>query len=303
MIDMSGQAFAISERPKMEPLQMIFIKPGQLIRHYKGGLYRVLHQVTIENNGEPAVAYQSIEPLAKPDIWIRPVAEFFEKVSKDDPQPRFIIVAEPTEDALNTYLARHPSLVTPAHLANIRDHYKDPIRHYHGWWKVLDMFQRALDIDIKLTPEQIIAILYMDIVYVPGMTNGVNELLSSKLLASDAPILGSFNLDIATKIIQDTVTHQATIHESRIIQDLDLAILGDDFTHFQVYNQLAYLETRHLVADRKDFDTRRLRYLIELLQVPAPAQTRFYELHQYEDRVYDNVEKLRIEWQALYDSK
>lgn len=299
MIDMSGQSLAVTERPKIEPLQMVYIKPGQLIRHYKGGLYRVLHQVTIENNGEPAIAYQSIDPLAKQDIWIRPAAEFFEKVSKDNPQSRFIVVAEPNEEALNNYLSRHPALISPAHLVNIRNHYKDPIRHYHGWWKVLDMFQRALHFDVKLSPEQIIALLYMDIVYVPGMTNGVNELLSSKLLASDAPVLGSFNLDTATRIIQDTVNHQATIPESRIVQDLDLALLADDFTHFQVYNQLAYLETRHLVADRKDFDTRRLRFLIELLQ----STSRFNELSQYDDRVYENVEMLRIEWQNTYEVK
>ena len=53
------------------------VLPG-VYRHYKGGLYRVLHLGTDEENDVPVVIYQAQN--AEGRIWVRPVARFIELV-------------------------------------------------------------------------------------------------------------------------------------------------------------------------------------------------------------------------------
>ncbi|MEM6615146.1 MAG: DUF1653 domain-containing protein [Pseudomonadota bacterium] len=51
---------------------------GQLYRHYKGGLYRFLFEVTHTENHEPMVVYVAVEPPHP--RWVRPRSMFFENV-------------------------------------------------------------------------------------------------------------------------------------------------------------------------------------------------------------------------------
>ncbi len=62
-------------------------EPAPTHRHWKGGLYRRLHDATIEGTMEAAVVYQSC-----PDgrIWVRPKADFEEWLTDaDDPDCGF----------------------------------------------------------------------------------------------------------------------------------------------------------------------------------------------------------------------
>ncbi len=54
--------------------------PGQVYRHYKGGLYVVIATCLRESDGEPTVVYRS---LADGRTWSRPVKEWYEKVDVD----------------------------------------------------------------------------------------------------------------------------------------------------------------------------------------------------------------------------
>jgi hypothetical protein len=58
------------------------IQPG-LYRHYKGGLYQVLHIAQHSETEEQLVVYRS---LSQGGVWVRPAAMFLEQVNG---RPRF----------------------------------------------------------------------------------------------------------------------------------------------------------------------------------------------------------------------
>ncbi|GAB3409655.1 DUF1653 domain-containing protein [Massilia agilis] len=61
-------------------------------RHYKGGLYEVLHEALLESDHTPMIVYRA----ANGTVWIRPKHVFFELVEVDGRQvPRFAPVGEP----------------------------------------------------------------------------------------------------------------------------------------------------------------------------------------------------------------
>ncbi len=61
---------------------------NDLYRHYKGALYRMLHEdARIESNQEPVVVYQAVHDGR---IWVRPVNDFCANVDTDKGRvPRF----------------------------------------------------------------------------------------------------------------------------------------------------------------------------------------------------------------------
>ena len=69
--------------------------PLGLYRHYRGGLYEVMHNGHMEKTLEPVVVYKQ---HGKPDgmIFVRPLDEFEEDVVADDAaiRPRFEKVAK-----------------------------------------------------------------------------------------------------------------------------------------------------------------------------------------------------------------
>jgi hypothetical protein len=61
-------------------------------RHYKGGLYELVCEATLESDLSPMIVYRA----ANGSVWIRPRDVFFETVEVDgQPMPRFAPV-EPT---------------------------------------------------------------------------------------------------------------------------------------------------------------------------------------------------------------
>jgi hypothetical protein len=63
------------------------LKPGRY-RHYKGGLYQVLHLARHSETEELLVVYRS---LAQGGVWVRPAAMFSEHVNG---RPRFERVSD-----------------------------------------------------------------------------------------------------------------------------------------------------------------------------------------------------------------
>ncbi|MEJ7928549.1 DUF1653 domain-containing protein [Ramlibacter sp. AN1015] len=65
---------------------------GTLLRHYKGGRYRVVGACRIEANGETGVLYRAAEatgaeaPVQEALAWMRPLREFFDLI--DTPSGR-----------------------------------------------------------------------------------------------------------------------------------------------------------------------------------------------------------------------
>jgi hypothetical protein len=61
-------------------------------RHYKGGLYELVCEATLESDLTPMIVYRA----ANGTVWIRPKSVFFELVEVDGQQlPRFAPVSEP----------------------------------------------------------------------------------------------------------------------------------------------------------------------------------------------------------------
>jgi hypothetical protein len=59
------------------------IKPGMILRHYKGGLYRVVGFATHTETGEELVMYHSLS-AEETDMYARPVHMFFNIIGVED---------------------------------------------------------------------------------------------------------------------------------------------------------------------------------------------------------------------------
>lgn len=54
---------------------------GSTLRHYKGGLYRVLAYCLIEATLQPGVLYRPLQGDMQDTLWLRPLAQFHDEVS------------------------------------------------------------------------------------------------------------------------------------------------------------------------------------------------------------------------------
>ena len=76
---------------------------------------------------------------------------------------------------------------------------------------------------------------------------------------------------------------------------MDNLSLADTGLEFCAWEELIWLENRHLMEKsnpKKDFDTRRLKYVISLAKEPQI----FKELKQFEAIARQNIEGLRQAW-------
>lgn len=304
MLDMSDKtagapalgAASLAEAPDMGTLPVV----GRCYRHYKGGLYRIEALCTVEATQEVGVLYRAVDPKARQDLWLRPLSDFLAPVGSGT---RFVETAHTTPDAMLRALPE--SLVPRALRERVLARYDEPGRVYHARWHIEDLFMRAERAGITLTPTQAVAVLFHDAVYVPGLPEGTNERLSVLTLRDAAKELGEFDLELACQIIMDTVGHKATCAESALVLDLDLANLADAPLQFCVTNELVWLENRHLLLDapepRRDFDTRRLKFLLHLADRGPLFQTE--AMADLEEKARANLEGLRQAWVHLYKDK
>lgn len=142
-----------------------------------------------------------------------------------------------------------PHLVSQAVLDEVLALYDTDTRFYHHAWHLHDLFDRAERGRLALTSEQCAALLFHDAVYVPGAAPGQNELQSAHLLRAYAGRIGSLDLEAAADIILDTAEHRPRSLQSATVCDLDLAPLADDADRFALYDELVYLEYRHLLIE------------------------------------------------------
>lgn len=127
-----------------------------------------------------------------------------------------------------------------------KDYYFQEHRKFHNWGHIefgLDVFSKLN----KGTPEQKISWLFHDIVYKPAYAN--NELESSILAIEHIKNnKDDIFLDIkeVSTIILDTKEHIPTIESSKLVLDIDMAILGiADYHEFFHHRILAAKEFSH----------------------------------------------------------
>lgn len=67
--------------------------PGTRLRHYKGGLYTVVGSCMIEATLKPGVLYRPLQGDMQDVVWIRPLAEFEDRVpTAEGSVSRFVVV-------------------------------------------------------------------------------------------------------------------------------------------------------------------------------------------------------------------
>ncbi len=273
--------------------------PGHLYRHYKGGLYRVQSLCTIEATQEQGVLYSALDPQARADLWMRPLSDFAGSV-RTGAMPRFSKLRTPDPAAVRHYLPRE--VISDATLETVLARYDEPWRYFHARRHVLEMFDRARELEMSLSVEQALAVLFHDVVYIPGAPEGQNERQSVLLMQAFKSQVCQPDLDwaLAARIVEDTIAHSPSCDASKPVLDLDIASLGDDPVNFCAADELVWLESRHLLeqADaRKDFDTRRLRFLL----AQANRGPLYHgELAALEDAARTNLEGLRQAWVQKY---
>lgn len=112
--------------------------------------------------------------------------------------------------------------------AFVEPRYNEPWRKYHTMKHVDYMFDKAKEFGIGLSTEQRLAILFHDVVYLPGYEG--NEARSVQLFTQwanslhiDPSLIGQVRLMIAA-----TVHHMAYDDEIGVVCDLDLLVLASD---------------------------------------------------------------------------
>lgn len=275
---------------------------GSRYRHHKGGLYEVKGLCTVEATLEPGVLYQTLDPLARQDTWLRPVANFLGPVSAGGAISRFSALRSPSSAPLKEKLGED---VVAAHaLESVLAQYRAPWRFYHDTAKLYRMFELAKERQIPLSLEQSFALLMLYAVYYPGTPQGQNEKQSIAMLHIVKPFVKvTVDWDLVSRIIEDSGNCTPTVSESKTVLDLDLSTLGDSPLEFCAADELLWLENRHLLDPqdaRKDFDTRRLRYLLSLT-----AQGHLYRsaLTDLEEVARTNIEGLRQAWVQKYQAR
>lgn len=274
-------------------------RPGQLFRHYKGGLYRIVGNCTIEDTLECGVLYRAVDPQARQDTWMRPIREFSTQANIGSAE-RFSLIREADPSALRKFFPE--TLISAETLEKVLSSYDEPWRFFHSREHIHDMFSKALSRGINLTPEQSLAILFHDLVYVPGAAEGQNERQSTLLMQTYKQYIAGVDLDweLVATIISDTATHTATTEASKVVLDLDISNLGESPTQFCAVDEMVWLESRHLLATenaRQDFDTRRLRFLLALAEKGPLFSAAMADL---EDGARVNLEGLRQAWIQKY---
>ena len=174
---------------------------------------------------------------------------------------------------------------------NIVSHYSEPIRAYHNLTHLQQLFEQFEQIKSNLQQPDVVALalFYHDIIYDP--TQQDNELKSAEYAIQHLKnYLTTEKCKRIHNLIMMTANHQLddnsdNISEGDILDsdaayllDMDLSILGVDWTSYQGYSQAVRQEYAHVAT--KDYQKGRATVLEELL-----AHDRLYLTENYYQRL------------------
>jgi len=136
--------------------------------------------------------------------------------------------------------------------------YNKPGRHYHNFDHILFMYLEAEQRSISLTDEQFLAIMFHDVIYVPGKED--NEVRSVEFMRMC--IGGSLSQEydeIITDIILSTKHHEPLHYQAQVVIDLDLINLASSW---KVYKEIVQKDRweHHNLSD-EEFKERRKKFL------------------------------------------
>lgn len=275
----------------------LFPVEGRRYRHYKGSLYEVQGRCVVEATMEPGVLYRPVDPQQRGLPFMRPLNDFASTVGSSG-QLRFTLLHEPSRDALRQFL---PERVLPDDaLDNVLRRHASPGRFYHDHRHVLRAFERAQEYSLFLTPEQCVALLFQRASFLPGAPDDVCARLSCAALSDAAGHLDFFDLAAACRFIEEACVLKPTSRDAAVLCDLNQAVLAEEAAEFCAADELLWLENRHLLDrtnPRKDFDTRRLKFLLSRVE-SGPLFSD--ECRHLETPARNNIEALRQAWVSKY---
>lgn len=174
-------------------------------------------------------------------------------------------------------------------------YYNEPHRHYHTWDHIVEMFSVAQDMDVPLCFSQKLAILYHDVVYIPGCHD--NEELSVELMhtaikkaSPDLFTKISSYLSQAETIIRDTKDHHPSINESTFVIDLDFYRLSVEPEKFALH--IEAIENEYCRYSSKEFKEGQLKFYKKLLEKNRIFSFAAFDDQQAKDNLQSRVAKL-----------
>jgi len=130
-----------------------------------------------------------------------------------------------------------PIAVSETLLAELQAGYDHPARHYHTEKHIVAMLNGAAGLEFNDPDIARLAIFFHDVIYDP--TRSDNEQRSAGLLREKlADLIAPERLDRAAGIIAATAGHQPSDdHDTNLVLDLDMAILGQPWPVYLSYAQ------------------------------------------------------------------
>lgn len=181
----------------------------------------------------------------------------------------------------------------------VEDHYHEDHRAYHGWihigamLKDLDSIRFSSNFSGLGLDEVELAVFFHDVVYDPRASD--NEARSAELFRDAADGMPSDRIERVISMIMATMHHEATDDaQTRLLLDLDLAILGASSNEYRRYGGAIRAEYEHVSPP--DWRKGRAKVLEKFLARPVLYQTsHFHALLEQNARehIKDELEALR----------
>jgi predicted metal-dependent HD superfamily phosphohydrolase len=175
--------------------------------------------------------------------------------------------------------AMHPALrqlrsagMSDETIAQVLAFYDEPHRAYHSRVHVREMFDQSEALSLPLSAAQAMAVLFHDVIYVPGAPRGSNEAMSAQLMLVYARGVSRPIVELAYQIVIETSDHIARRPESETVLDLDLLRLAAPREAFIRMSRDVFAEHRALIDEADEnaawdiFARRRVLFFEKLLE-------------------------------------
>lgn len=267
---------------------------GSIYRHLSGDLIRI-EQVSINLDKENGllVTFKNLDPLKNMYSSSCSLSTLNEIVNH---QRIYQLIEKPSKEAFLLSTSFIPDFV----LKQVLEMYSDFFRYYHSKYYLYDLFDKAQKQGIPLSKEQVCSILFHNVGFNPASSTTAQTTIACGIFDLYKHFLSDVDNALVHAYITAMLSDQSEDENATVLVDLKYAHLADESLMFSVYNELIWLETRHLLNStdqRKDFDSRRLRYLIEKVQ---DSKKIYKVLLGLEDAAKINIEGMRKAWVQKY---
>lgn len=164
--------------------------------------------------------------------------------------------------------------------------YSAPKRKYHNFehiLSILDLINEAKD-DVEDLKTLYLAVWFHDVIYRMN-ENFDNEELSARIAGSFLETILPQEVEKIKAMIMSTKNHESSDHDSQILIDADLAILGSSEDNYKKYVK-SIREEYDYISD-KDFRIGRLQVLRKILNKPYIFTTQYFK--KFEESARRNI--------------